>query len=199
MPRIARTVAMALGLLGGLVASQGPEFPQQYRQRLGGAIDELRQVVARFEADAGAVGQDREGAIRRLGENADELARRQADAMRGHVARLERFQAQRRAFEEAGSLDRMLVVLTRGDSELIGATFRDYRPGLQMTEDGLIAGAGGFVLFWGGALFLGSLGRAALARRRARLNAERPPDPFPPGSRRSREPSVPEQAFAEKN
>jgi len=166
MGRIARTAAMALGLCGGLLASQGPEFTQQYRQRLGGAVDELRRVVARFDADAVAVGRDREGALRRLGENADELARRQGEAMRANAARLERLESQRQAFAEAGSLDRMLVLLRRGDPELMGAAFRDYRPGLQMTEDGLIAGAIGFVLAWGGALFLASLGRAAWARRR---------------------------------
>ena len=123
-------------------------------------------MVARFDADAGAVGRDREGAIHRLGENADDLARRQGGAMRDNVARLERLERQRQAFDEAGSLDRMLVLLRRGDPELMAAAFRDYRPGLQMTEDGLIAGAGGFVLSWGGALFLAGLGRAALARRR---------------------------------
>lgn len=166
MGRIARTVAMALGIAGGLGASQGPEFTQQYRQRLGGAVDELRRVVARFEADAQAVGRDRDGAIRRLGENADELARRQGEAMRETIARLERLEAQRRTFNEAGPLDRMLVLLRDGDRELMGAAFRDYRPGLQTTEDGLLAGAGGFALFWGGTLALAALSRAALARRR---------------------------------
>jgi hypothetical protein len=179
MGRIVPTVAMALGLCGGLLASQGPEFTQQYRQRLGGAIDELRRVVARFDVDAGAVGRDREGALRRLNENADELARRQGEAMRANAARLERLESQRQAFADAGSLDRMLVLLRRGDPGLMGAAFRDYRPGLQMTKDGLIAGAGGFVLAWGGALFLASLGRAALARRRRPARSDEPPRPSP--------------------
>ena len=171
MPRIARTVALALGIAGGLAASQGPEFTQQYRQRLGGAVDELRRVVARFEADAQAVGRDRDGAIQRLGENADDLARRQGGAMRENVARLERLEGQRRTFDEAGPFERMFVLVRHGDRELMRAAFRDYRPGLQTTEDGLLAGAGGFALFWGGSLLLAGLGRAALARRR------RPPPP----------------------
>ena len=50
MSRIVRIVAVGCGLFGGIVASQGPEFSQQYRQRLGGAIDELKQVIARFDA-----------------------------------------------------------------------------------------------------------------------------------------------------
>ena len=39
MPRIARTTAVTLGLFGGVAASHGPQFAQQYRKRLGGAID----------------------------------------------------------------------------------------------------------------------------------------------------------------
>ena len=177
MPRIARTVAMALGLAGGIAASQGPEFTQQYRQRLGGAIDELRRVVARFEADAGAVGETRDGALRRLGANADELARRQGEAARANVARLERLDGQRRALQEAGSFDRMLVLARRGDPELMRTAFRDYRPGLQMTEEGLLAGAAGFGLCWGGSLLLAALGHSAFSRRRPRLNGAPPPVP----------------------
>src|ERR687893_2800362 len=106
MPRIARTMAAALGLVGGVAASQGPEFAQQYRQRLGGGIDELRRVVQRFEADAGANGHSREGAIDRLKTNPDNLVSRQGDAMRGNVERLERLERHRQAFVEAGPVPR---------------------------------------------------------------------------------------------
>ena len=53
---IARTMALAAALLGGVTTSQLPEFAQQYRQRLGGAIDALTQVVEEFRADAAAHG-----------------------------------------------------------------------------------------------------------------------------------------------
>ena len=36
-------VAFVIGLLLGFVLSQTPEFAQQYRQRLGGAVDELQR------------------------------------------------------------------------------------------------------------------------------------------------------------
>ena len=71
MSRIVRVAAFALGLMGAVTASQGPEFAQQYRQRLGGAIDELRRAIARFDADAQAHGETRERAIARLRGNAD--------------------------------------------------------------------------------------------------------------------------------
>ena len=35
-------------LAGGTLTSQLPEFAQQYRQRLGGAIDALEQVMTDF-------------------------------------------------------------------------------------------------------------------------------------------------------
>ena len=52
MALLRNTMTMAFGLAGALTLSQAPEFAQQYRQRLGGALDELRRVVADFDADA---------------------------------------------------------------------------------------------------------------------------------------------------
>ena len=47
-----RRLAAAIGLLFALLGMQGPEFTQQYRQRLGGALDELKRAVSVFDADA---------------------------------------------------------------------------------------------------------------------------------------------------
>src|SRR5208337_2052173 len=45
-PMLARRLAVAIALIAGL------EFAQQYRQRIGGALDELRRIVAEFDAEA---------------------------------------------------------------------------------------------------------------------------------------------------
>ncbi|MBB3444674.1 hypothetical protein FHT93_004547 [Rhizobium sp. BK379] len=45
MGQIGRGVILAVGLAGGTLFSQAPEFAQQYRQRIGGAVDELRIIV----------------------------------------------------------------------------------------------------------------------------------------------------------
>ncbi|MFD0935175.1 DUF2937 family protein, partial [Methylobacterium trifolii] len=73
MFRVIRTLGLALGLLGGGLAAQGPEFAQQYAQRLGGAVDELRREIATLEADAKATGNTRDGAVERLRGNPDGL------------------------------------------------------------------------------------------------------------------------------
>jgi uncharacterized protein (DUF3084 family) len=171
LPRITRILALGLGLLGGVVASQGPEYSQQYRQRLGGAIDELRQVVTRFEGDAQANGESREGAIARLRGNADALASRQGAAMQANVERLDRLDAHRRAMMEAGPFARVALMLRDGDEDVMEATYRDFEPAVPVTEEGILSAAIGFVAVWGGVLLLTGFLRSLLRRPRARSEA----------------------------
>jgi hypothetical protein len=46
----ARRLALAIAVLAGLIGSQGPEFAQQYRQRLGGTLEEIKRIVSEFDA-----------------------------------------------------------------------------------------------------------------------------------------------------
>ncbi len=47
-----RTLGLAGGLVLGIILSQFPEYAQQYTQRLGGAVDELRVITEDFDRDA---------------------------------------------------------------------------------------------------------------------------------------------------
>jgi len=166
LPRIARTLGLACGLLGGLVASQAPEYAQQYRQRLGGAADELRRVVERFERDAQAARQSREGAIGRLNENDDDLIRRQGDAMRANIERLDRLERQRQAFQAAGPFQRLAVLAQDFDREIARAAFRDYEPAVPTTTEGFATAGAGFLAGWGLARLIGVPLRRLFFRRR---------------------------------
>jgi hypothetical protein len=163
--RIVRTAAVAFGLLGGVIASQGPEFSQQYRQRIGGAIDELRGVVDRFDADAAARGETRETAIARLRGNTDDLAGLQGTAMQANMERLARLERHRQSMIEAGPFARIGQMVRAGDGAVMRAAYRDFEPALPVTEEGIVSAAGGFVLAWGGLLILAGFIRS-LSRRR---------------------------------
>ena len=63
---IFRRFALAVGLVFAALASQLPEYTQQYRQRLGGAIDELNATVETFDGQAAAQSLSRDQAIARL-------------------------------------------------------------------------------------------------------------------------------------
>jgi hypothetical protein len=145
LPRVARSLAVAFGLFGGVVASQGPEFAQQYRQRLGGAIDELRRVVARFDEDASATGQSRDAALSQLRQNPDRLTSLQGEAIRANVQRLERLERQRQSFVEAGPFGRLTLLLREGDTDLARAAYHDFEPAVPATNEGLIAALLGFL------------------------------------------------------
>jgi hypothetical protein len=154
LSRIVRIVAFGCGLCGGIIASQGPEYAQQYRQRLGGAIDELRQVITRFEADAQASGETRESAIVRLRSNTDDFVSRQGAAMQANVERLRNLETHRDTMMQAGPFARVALMARDGDRDVMEAVYRDFEPALPVTEEGVLSTAIGFVAVWGGLLLL---------------------------------------------
>ncbi len=171
MSRIVRIIAFGLGLFGGVVASQGPEFVQQYRQRLGGAIDELQQVIRRFDADAQVSGETRESAITRLRSNADDFVSRQGAAMQANVERLGRLEAHRNAMMQAGSFSRIALMVRDGDTDIMEAVSRDFEPALPVTEEGILSTGIGFIAVWGGLLLLSGFLRSLFRRSRSKRTA----------------------------
>jgi hypothetical protein len=65
-----------IALLAGLIGSQGPEFAQQYRQRLGGALEELDRIVSEFDAEVRRQNLTPAEGLKRLEDNSDSLAAR---------------------------------------------------------------------------------------------------------------------------
>lgn len=146
MAMILRRVAFVLSLLMAALASQAPEFAQQYRQRIGGAIDELRAIVAQFDADATGEKLTREEALKRLQANADPLAGKRAVAMRESIAREERLSRQLQSFADAGPMARIGVMMTDYDAGVAHRAWQAFEPAVPLTVEGLVSGAIGFIL-----------------------------------------------------
>ncbi|MGO4388218.1 DUF2937 family protein [Microvirga sp. 2YAF29] len=168
MPRVVRIIAFGLGIFGGIVASQGPEYSQQYRQRLGGAIDELQRVIARFDADASVNNETQGTAIARLRSSPDDLISRQGVAMQANVERLGRLQTHREAMMQAGPFARVALMLRDGDQDVMEAAYHDFEPAMPVTEEGLLSTAIGFIMVWGGVLLLAGFLRSLRRRPRTR-------------------------------
>jgi hypothetical protein len=164
---IGRILALAIGLFSGLVASQAPEFAQQYRQRIGGAVDELRRVMASFDENARASGLSREQAIERLRSQTEPVAQRQGPVMAEVADRLARLERQREAVANAAPFERILVLARGFDGQLARATYLDFEPAWPATAEGLVIGGAGFLVGWGGLLmFFRALGRLKPGSRR---------------------------------
>lgn len=137
MPRL---ITLFIMLLFGGLFSQGPEFQQQYRQRLGGALDEINREIRRFEADAKAVGVTPDEAIRRLMSNPDELAQRRAMAEVALVARRDNLRHQQEVFATENVFARLTTLAATADPEIALGTWQTFRPALPATIDGAAAG-----------------------------------------------------------
>lgn len=148
---LGRRFALAVGLFGAVALSQLPEFVQQYRQRLGGALDELKRIVAQFDAEAAAQSLGRDAGIARLRANADPLARARGGDLQAAVDRERRLDAQERGFADAGPVDRYWVFVERFDPELAAQAYAIYQPAIPTTPAGAVAGAAGLVAGYGAA------------------------------------------------
>ena len=166
----ARRLALAIAVLAGLIGSQGPEFAQQYRQRLGGALEELNRIVSEFDAEVRRQNLTRAEGLGRLEHNDDPLARERGEDMRKAIERATRLNEQIQAMNSAGPLMRLYVVATNFDPEIARSTLDNYEPAEPLSLAALAAG--GLAALWGWAA---TLLIAWPFRRRSRLRAARPP------------------------
>ncbi len=154
MLAIIRSVALFIGLVGAICASQLPEFAQQYRQRLGGAVDELNRLLANFDQDAASNGMTREQGIARLRGDTDPFIRQRGERIAETSARAARLEQQLRDFATAGSFQRLVVLTSQYDGDIGARAYATYEPGVPVTGEGLASGAAGLGLGYFLARFL---------------------------------------------
>lgn len=173
---IYRRLVFFFALLAGIAASQLPEFAQQYRQRLGGALDELKTIVTQFDRDGASAGMDREGAIKRLTADTDAFVRQRGVQMNETVARMQRLTQQAESFAQAGPIARLPVMARDFDPGIARRAYESFEPAAPMTLEGLVAALGGFFAALFGLKLVGwPVRRAAnLRRQRAVAMANRP-------------------------
>jgi len=143
-----RRFAIAMGLLFALLGSQWPEFSQQYRQRLGGALDELTRSLDAFGADAAAQSMTPDDALKRLADNPDPLAKARAEAVREDIARKQRDSDALAAMKEAGPFARLGVMARDFDPEVAAGAYQAYEPAVPLGKEGWIVGLVGFAVGW---------------------------------------------------
>ena len=164
---ILRRLAFFLALLFGFLATQVPEFMQQYRQRLGGAIDELAAVVSRFESDSAQQGLTQSGGIDRLRSNSDSFVRQRGEQEQDNVIRLQNLRDAQARFRTDGPVSQYATLVTHFDGRIAQGALGDFSPAVPTTPQGFVFGMIGFVI-GGGVVHLA--GRPL--RRRVRRERE---------------------------
>ncbi len=147
---IARVLILVGGMLGGVSASQFPEFSQQYIQRLGGAVDALEQVVADFDASARSAGLSRDAALEQM-RGTQFLDSRRTDMART-FQRYDALRADLRLLEDAGPFMRAYHAAHMTDRDVARAAMATYEPAVPINMAGAtFAGTGflaGLVAVW---------------------------------------------------
>ncbi|WP_017931621.1 DUF2937 family protein [Robiginitomaculum antarcticum] len=154
---------LIVALICGVFASQFPEYAQQYRQRLAGAVGELERVVAQFDADANEGGLSRNDALARYQKSGDDFLEDRGDSMGQTISRYIRLNAHLTAMNKANPAERLWVFATQRDMQLAEETLEIYEPAVPVTTVGAAHAAGGFALGW----LLLSLLMAPFKKRRA--------------------------------
>jgi hypothetical protein len=172
MLMLGRMLTMAMALLGGILFSQAPEFAQQYRQRIGGALDELRAVITQFDTEANRNGLDRERALGVYSASPERFLHSQGDAMRHTFNRYENLEQQSRDLQEAQPLAKPFVILRNPDPDLIINAWHDFSPGVPITIAGIIWAVVGLIIGW---LVAALFGTASLRARRPRQHVKQGP------------------------
>ena len=141
-----KTVTIASALAGLAVFSQAPEFAQQYRQRIGGAVDELKTVVVDFDKDAANSEMSRIEALAKLETSNVEFAKDRGLSMTQTIGRFERLSEQQGWLEQSHPLTRPLFVLKNPDRQLINRAWEIYEPAVPLNTPGAMYGGLGALL-----------------------------------------------------
>jgi hypothetical protein len=162
-----RTLGIIGGLALGACLSQFPEYAQQYTQRLGGAVDELKIITAEFEAAAKEAGLTRDEAIERYSKTGDSFIAARGESMARTFRRYEELSVTLAEVRGATGWERFARMPEYFDTEIGRRTLTDYQPAVPVTVEGLSYAAAGFAV---GYLALSSLiGVLLLPFRRRRV------------------------------
>ncbi len=157
-------VTLTSALAGVALFSQSPEIAQQYRQRLGGALEEMRTVVEEFDKDAASSNLTRYEALRTMQRSSDQLVQDRGESMAEVVDRFFALEQQKSQMENAHPFTRPLFVLQYPDQKLLEGVWEDFEPAVPLTSAGALYGGLGAILFG----FLARMGIAPFRGRRQR-------------------------------
>jgi Protein of unknown function (DUF2937). len=167
-----RRMIAGIGGLGlALVLSQFPEYAQQYTQRLGGAVDELRVITEDFDRAAAEGGLDRAEALGRYEASNDDFLAGRGTSMTATFQRYDQLSATLARIENADAIERLQSLPAYLDTDIGRRTLESYRPAVPVTMEGILYAGGGFIL---GYLILSGIWRfVTLPFRRRRYAAYR--------------------------
>lgn len=141
MPRAA---FLLFGLAGAALLSQFPEFFQQYTQRLGGRLDEVRTQVEALESRASTSGKSLNAYLEQFLVSQDRDVRQEGRALAALVQRRATLATAYSALSDTSQFWRARAFAEHVDMDIARATARDYKPATPLTAESAVYSGAGF-------------------------------------------------------
>lgn len=169
---VRRLIASVGGLALAAALSQFPEYAQQYTQRLGGAVDELKVITEEFDRAATQGGLTREAALERYTAAGDDFLAGRGTSMSATFERYAFLSSTLSQIQGAGPVERLQSLPAYLDTDIGRRTLENYQPAVPVTVEGILYAGAGFII---GYLGLSGLVRfcALPFRRRDRIRVSR--------------------------
>lgn len=143
---IGRVLTGLLALFGAGTMSQAPEFTQQYRQALGGAVAELQVVAEDFDQASERAGLSRNQALEQYRDSDNSFLGERGQQIESTLDRYERLKGQADAIETAGPFERIWLVIQEPDMRVVEGARERFEPAIPLTIAGAVmALLGGFI------------------------------------------------------
>jgi hypothetical protein len=141
-----RFVAGIGGIALAAALSQFPEYAQQYTQRLGGAVDELRVITEEFDRAAEEGGLDRTEALARFNSSNDDFLAGRGTSMSATFQRYEMLSQTLGEIQGAGPVQRLQSLPAYLDTDIGRRTLENYKPAVPVTVEGVLYAGIGFII-----------------------------------------------------
>lgn len=135
---------LIFGLVGAALLSQFPEFFQQYTQRLGGRLDEVRTQVEALEQRASASGKTLNAYLEQFLVSRDRDVQQEGRALAVLVQRRAAMVTAYSALTDASRFWRARAFAEHVDMDIAKATARDYQPATPLTAESAVYSGAGF-------------------------------------------------------
>jgi hypothetical protein len=154
-----RTLSVIGGAVLAVVLSQFPEYAQQYTQRLGGAVDELRIITEEFDHAATEAGLTRTQALARYEATGDTFIEGRGLSADRTFARYADLKERLERIRGATGWERAALLPDYLDTDIGARALENFQPAVPVTAEGLAYGGVGFLLGYG---FISALVRLLL-------------------------------------
>jgi len=135
-----------LCVFGAVLFSQGPEFMQQYLQRLGGHLHEAQRQLSLFRGAASQSGGTLEEFIAQTRNNPNAGVVQLSSVMSDALDRTASLQAAHDAIAHSSLWTKPFVFIRHADPEIARATWSAYLPAVPTTIEGLMYALAGMLV-----------------------------------------------------